>query len=100
MRQKRYHYLHSCIESDAESIHALIDSLKCKKVTYRTMMRNCEDLQQWAINHKYDIRRDRGLTLEQDWNVGYFRSVYRGMSCYFLQYSGIEFIWILGGCHE
>ena len=65
-------------------------------VTYRTMRRVCEGLQEWAKAHGYD----NDLPLSKDWHVSYHRSTFKGKLCYFLQWSGIEYIWTDAGAGD
>lgn len=63
------------------------------EVTYRTMHRNCVDLYPWAKAHNYG----RHFPLKKDWHVSYYRSKFKGEVCYFLVWSGIEYIWTESG---
>jgi hypothetical protein len=96
---KKYHYETCCVESDGQSINDMRDHPSCRDVTYGTMLRHCNGMLQWAIDHNYDSRSNaadsHGLTLRSDWAVGYYRSVFRGRPCYYLVWSAIEFIWVL-----
>lgn len=91
--QKPYVYLESCIDSDGDSIRKMVDA--STRVSYRTMLENC-DLVSWAKLKGYDASASsgRGMTLKSDPRVSYYKSVYRKLPCYFLKWSGIEFIWV------
>ena len=87
-------YLICCVESTAELIHSLCDS--AEEIEFEEFAKNCEELQEWAISKGYEGLRtgdSEGLNLQDDWHVTYNRGLYDGESCYFLQWSGIEFIW-------
>ena len=84
-----YTYETSCVESDGESINEMRHHPDVVSVSYRTMRRHCAGLTQWAKNHGYD----RHLPLSHDFHVSYHKGVYRGAPCYYLVWSGIEFIW-------
>ena len=88
--EKQFNYVTCCVDSDGESINGLVDAATV--VTYRTMMLNCNGLLPWAKAHGY-AKRGPGLTLRADWAVTFHKSKYRGKPCYYLQWSGIEYIW-------
>ena len=89
---QKFQYLHSCVESDSQSIDDMLD--RAIEVTYQTIRRRCAGFLDWACSLGYDRSRAHGLTIRDDWHVGYFKSVYRGQQCYFVQWSGIEYIWV------
>lgn len=92
-----YTYETCCVAADGPSISAMRDHEACREVSYSTMLRRCAGLLEWAVENNYDRRSNaansHGLTLRNDWHVGYYRSVFRGRPCYYLVWSGIEFIW-------
>jgi hypothetical protein len=94
---KPYRYETSCVESDGPSITAMAEA--ATDVSYRTVLRRCEGLLEWAVGQGYKRRRDQGLTLRNDWCVSYHRSRYRGRPCYYLCWSSIEFVWVLDAPH-
>lgn len=84
-----FYYRTSCVESDGESITAMVDT--AREITLATMRRHCADLAQWADGMGYCRG---GLTLAKDWAVAYYKSTYKGQPCYFLTHSMIEYVWI------
>lgn len=88
-----------CTTSDARSIRQMVD--QAKKITYRTFIKNV------AIDHLRTIypfntyewgSGDKpGLRLKDDWHVRYYRSVYRGIPCYYIDHSAIEYVFTLKG---
>jgi hypothetical protein len=96
---KQYHYLLSCPdrpwwtnEDPGHLIQEMAD--QAVDVSYERMLRNCVGLVEWALGKGYDRSRTQGLTLKDDWHVGFYQSVYDGMRCYFVRWSGMEFIWV------
>lgn len=65
-----------------------------KKVSLVTLKKYCEGIQEWAQQMGYELDKRRGLTLEQEAHVGYYKSVYDGKACYFIRHSAIEYIWV------
>lgn len=64
-----------------------------KDVTYQTVQRHCQGLAEWASSKGYG--EPRSLTLKKDWAVGFYKSVFMGLPCYYVRWSAIEFIWVL-----
>lgn len=88
----RFFYATSCVSSTAEAINAMTDN--AHEVSYSTLRRHCNDLDDWAKSLGYDIGNERGgLRLKNDWAVSYFRSRYHGKRCYYIVHSAIEHIW-------
>ena len=89
---KMYRFETTCINSTAKWINEMKD--KAKPIGYRTMLQRCEGLLDMAQELGYERHPQKGLTLKNDFYVGFYRSVYRGRKCYYMVYSGIEFIWV------
>jgi hypothetical protein len=89
-----YTYETCCVESDGDSINEMRWSPGVVGVSYRTMRRRCAGLTEWARSKGYD----RWLPLKNDPHVAYYRSTFRGVPCYYLVWSGIEFIWTAHNC--
>ena len=88
-----WEYLTCCVHSTAELIDAMTDS--AREITYRTLRRviGGDILDEWASNMKYDVGNERGgLRLKDDWHVTYHKSTYDSKPCYYIQHSGIEYI--------
>ena len=66
-----------------------------REVTYRTVLKHCDGLLEWAEGMSYFRHPSQGLTLKDDWAVSYHKSVYRGRPCYYVRHSSIEYIWVL-----
>jgi len=86
-------YDRCCVDCNdcVDDLNAMIESEK--QVTYRTMLRHCEGLSEWAAQHGYD----RDLPLSKDWAVSFHKSTFQDQPCYYLQWSGIEYIWTPAG---
>ena len=91
-KSKPYVFLTSCVDAVGEDIDALVrDS---EDATLAEVKHNC-DIDAFKRTLGYSmVTGDDLLTLEDDWHVGYARSVYRGIACYFINHSGIEYIWV------
>lgn len=91
---KTYKYWTCCVDlhriEDVESLQAMVS--RAQRVTYRTMLGHCQGLLDWAVEHGYVVR-GQDLRMKNDWHISYHKSVFLGRPCYFLRWSGIEFIW-------
>ena len=86
-----YQYAISCVDSTARWIWDMIEV--SHEVTYGTMAKRVGTKQLKDLFPYYDWGPQRGgLRLKNDWHVGYYRSVYRSKPCYYVQHSGIEYI--------
>lgn len=92
---KAFCYETCCVHADGDDINEMRDDDRMLDVTYETMLRNCRGLLEWAQDHGYELRENigSGLTLRNDWSVGYHKSFYQGRRCYYLVWSAIEWIW-------
>ncbi len=93
LSKKQYTFYTNCIHADGDAIHEM--KAKAVDVSYRTMLARCHGVVDLSISLSYVRRRDQdhGLTMKNDWHVGYYKSAYQGKPCYYLVYSGIEYIW-------
>lgn len=93
-----YKYLTCCVESDYESISRMTDS--AEQIDFDTFVAECSGVANWAASKGYEgLRKEDsdGLTLEEDWHLSYWESEYQEEHCFFLQWSGIEYIWTSSG---
>ena len=90
---KPYTFYTNCIHADGDSIYEM--RTQAVEVSYRTMLARCEGVVDLSVSLGYERRRNQGsgITLKNDWHVGYYKSAYQGKPCYYLTYSGIEYIW-------
>ena len=86
-----YVFWTSCVGSTGEDIDAMTDDDVQVEVTYAEMAAHC-DLSQFEAEMGYGP--DIGLELKNDTMVSFWRSMYRGVPCYFLDHSRIEYIWV------
>ena len=80
-------------KSAGEQINDMADI--SKRVTYETMRKHCEGLVDWLL-WKGVVTERRGMVQalkNSDW-VSFNKSFYDGIPCYYVDWSGIEFIWM------
>jgi hypothetical protein len=90
-----YQYLECCIDSTAQHIHAMQDM--AKEITFKTLQSHCNkhDMLKFQKNLGYDTGAERGgLRMKNDWAVSYYKSIYKGMPCYYINHSRIEYIFV------
>jgi hypothetical protein len=86
----KFAYLHSCIESTAADIDAMTEN--ARPITLKTFLHRC---QARALLHNlgYSVgRHTRGMRIQHDYAVSFYKSTYRGQSCYYMDHSHIEYI--------
>jgi len=91
---RQFEYATSCVSfnGDVSYLHEMKDS--AVSVTYRTIRERCVGLLEWAIQLGYERDSRLGLTLKEDSCVGFYRGKLKGKRCYFVAWSGIEFVWV------
>jgi hypothetical protein len=86
-----YFYETNCTEAAGEDIQEMREA--AVPISYLTMQKHCYGLKRWALDHGYRRLRTKGPTLRTDPFVGFYKSTYQGKPCYYLTWSGIEWIW-------
>lgn len=82
-----------CIEIPSEHVDDLFALYAAERlVTFTTFARHC-DWKPFARNHGYAIGRQKGLHLKDDRCVRFYRSVWRGSPCYYMDWSAIDHIY-------
>lgn len=77
---------------DGQAINDMMD--KARPITYRTFCRlmGPRAMEQIRRHFKYDRTKREGLTLKNDWHVGYYAAAWEGQPVLVLQHSRIEHI--------
>lgn len=89
---RKMEYLTSCVGSTARLIHAMQD--RARDITYRTFRKHCAGVDEWAASVGYAVGRKKGLHLQDDFAVSFYKSWYAGKPCYYVRWSSIEHIWV------
>lgn len=87
---KKCHYYSSCVDLDGFHIQNMVDN--SKEITYETFCRHCDYLP-FVEFYGYVIHGN-GLKLKDDLAVSFHKSKYRGTTCYYIDHSAIEHIWM------
>lgn len=88
----RYRYIGNCTNAHmAAGLEDMIDF--AVEVSYRTLARAVGKDQLKQIFDEYDwSSRPRDLTMRDDYAVSYYRSRFEGRPCYYVRFSGIEYV--------
>lgn len=87
------HLITTCVEcGDGQAINDMMD--KARPITYRTFYRlmGRKAMEQIRLAFNYDRTKRGGLTLKNDWHVGYFAATWDNQPVLVLQHSRIEYI--------
>ncbi len=79
----------TCVSSTSELITPMVE--RARDITFRTFARRCN----WvpvARSLGYLVGRGNALRLSNDWHVSFHKSVFNGKPCYYLRWSGIEYV--------
>jgi len=85
-------YLTNCVGSDARSINNMIEA--SREISYRTFLRYVSLDELLSLFPCYAKNCREGLTLKNDWHVGYFKSEYRNRPCVYICHSAIEYVFV------
>jgi hypothetical protein len=84
----------TCINSTGDAIREMIE--RSTQISYRTFRRyvSIKEVSEMLGYRRAGERHYRGrLTLNKDWAASYYKGEYLGQPCYFVRWSGIEYIW-------
>lgn len=82
-----------CVEVPYDKVQDLFDLYDAEhKVTFATFARHC-DWQPTARALGYAVGQQRGLHLHKDRCVSFYRSVWQGKPCYYMDWSAIDHIY-------
>lgn len=85
-----------CVEANGDDITEMVDS--ARQITIETFKRHCN----WRpiaarLGYNTAPRAKSGLRIETDPYVSFFKSVYRGHPCYYMDWSRIEHVFLAKG---
>jgi hypothetical protein len=97
--QKQYYYALNCTDlEDGMEIQEMINL--SSEVSWKEFNTHVSIEQiKFALGEKtysWD-KKEKGLKIWQDHYVHYYKSEFRGEPCYYLDYSAIEYIFLMGG---
>lgn len=96
--KEKFIYLGCCIDFTADDINELDEandeSWPGEGNAVEIMREHCAGFDQWAETMGYVLDPSQGLTVENDQCLSYGKSWFRGVPCYYVDHSRIEYIWV------
>lgn len=80
-------FVTNCVSANGDDINAMCD--RAREISLATFKRRC-DWREIAAMLGYG----RTFPIDKDWHVRYHRSRYRGVPCYYLVHSAIEYVFV------
>lgn len=94
MSKSIFYFLHACPDSDAESVWDAQDN--AEEITYDEFVEHIDIDEIINIFDWYAWDGEEGLQLKDDsYAASYHKSQYRGVPCYYICHSGIEYFFVL-----
>lgn len=90
----RFAFVTSCVNSTAEDIHAMQE--QARNVSLRTFARAIGPARWKELQADFGYGRYT-LSIYRDWAISFAHSTYRGVECYYMEHSRIEYIYTLDG---
>lgn len=93
-----YTFLGSCVTLGADGLQEMIDSDEWEDVHSPTpalflneVREKCAGLELWedVLGYAEDT-----IQLENDWHIDYGKGIYKGLPCYWIRHSHIEYVWV------
>lgn len=85
---QKYHYYYNCVSpDDYNELTNFIDN--AKEIKYQTFIKNVDKYELHKLfRHIYDGK----LKIQNDWHIRFYKSKSDNIKCYYVQHSGIEYI--------
>ena len=98
----KFIYFGCCINMKGEDVDRMVDSNKWegkdtqeqRAMELKEIREKCSNVDEWAKTMGYVEKSEDGLTLENDWSLAYGKGEIRGVWCYWIEHSRIEYVWI------
>lgn len=106
---EKFVYIGCCMNMKGEDVQDMIDSDKWedknteeqKALMLKEIKERCSNVMEWAKTMGYVENSEDGLTLENDWSLSYGKGYIKGVLCYWIDHSRIEYVWVdPGGVDE
>lgn len=82
---KEFHFTTSCVNANGNDIEAMIDA--AEEVSIEELRKNCRTA---LVEHHLGYNRD--FPMENDHHVKFYRSTYKGVPCFYIVHSAIEYV--------
>jgi hypothetical protein len=82
-----------CVHSTYEDITLMTEI--AIDITYKTFLKHVSFIDLSDLFPFYGTHPKQGLLMiKNDWHVSYHKSMYKGKRCYYIEHSGIDYIFI------
>lgn len=91
---KDYHFRLNCVRArgrDVQELSRMID--RAREITWETLIRHVPVDE---IHELFPHYHGSGLHIKDDWAVGFYKSKWYGRTCYYIDWSAIEFVFTKG----
>lgn len=94
------HFVTDCVSAQGDDITLMQE--RAIPISYRTFASRLGPAAIKQIRQRFGYSKNgTGLTLTKDWAVSFYRSTYRGVRCYYMQHSRIEYVYTdKDGCKQ
>jgi len=82
-------YFINCISSTSELIDEMVE--QATEISYSELLNHVE---QSELDELFPIYQECPLTLEKDYTVSYYKSVYDNIECVYVEHSRVEYIFV------
>lgn len=93
-----YAHFSSCVNWPREQVDELVELIdRNLEITWKTFIRyvSVKEIREMFPDYTYTGQTGTGcFHIKDDWSVSFHRSRYRGLWCYYVRWSAIEFVWI------
>lgn len=87
-------YQTSCVSAKAEDIDKMLE--KARQISYKTFLRyvDIDELQDLFPVYAWRNGISNLLRLKDDYAVFYYKSIYRGEKCVFVEHSRVDYVFV------
>ena len=82
--EKSYIFETDCVSANGEDITKMVD--QAREITWETIRRRV------GAKTIHEVLNQNAPSLKDDYAVSFWKSVYRGMHCYYIEHSAIEYV--------
>ncbi|MBG6082986.1 hypothetical protein [Rubrivivax gelatinosus] len=91
----KFEFLTTCVEVPTEQVDHLFQMMEMARAVSVSTFRRHTNWKPVARSLGYAVgRHAKGLRMEQDYHLGFYRSTWKGAPCYYLDHSRIEHIFV------
>ena len=95
--KRDFYLVTTCVNAKGQDIDDMVHHDRCMEITRKAFLRHVDYKTVLAPVEEsmgYSIVADGGLRMASDCMVSYWRSWYQGLRCYYIAWSGIEYVFL------